>query len=83
MAPTAILRRLGPFSPRYFYAYHEDCDLARRARAEGIVSVVSPQLQIVHYESSGTSVPMPLLALNAANLVSFMRDEPSKNVPVG
>jgi hypothetical protein len=36
--------------------------------------LLSPALQIVHYESSGaSSIAMPLRALNAANLVTFMR----------
>jgi hypothetical protein len=74
LGATAALQALGPFSTAYFYAYHEDCDFARRARAAGMSCLLSPALQIVHYESSGaSSIAMPLRALNAANLVTFMR----------
>lgn len=75
-ADTGTLRKLGPFSPDYFYAYHEDCDLARRAHRKGVSCVLSPVLQVVHYESSGSGgTPMPLRAINAANLVTFMQSD--------
>jgi len=74
---TEKLRALGPFSTDYFYAYHEDCDLARRARADGLTCALSPALQVVHYESSAASAAaaMPLRGINAANLVTFMRTD--------
>lgn len=76
VAEANTLRSLGPFSLDYFYAYHEDCDLARRARARGIKCVLSPALQVTHFESSGAkAVNLPLRAINAANLVTFMMGE--------
>jgi hypothetical protein len=70
---TETLRELGPFDGNYMYAYHEDCDLALRARKNGCKCILSPALQVVHYESSGSLARhMPLRAINAANLVTFM-----------
>jgi len=46
-APTALLRRLGPFDPAAFLFY-EDMDLCLRARAAGIPTVLHPEVELTH-----------------------------------
>jgi N-acetylglucosaminyl-diphospho-decaprenol L-rhamnosyltransferase len=46
-APTALLRRLGPFDPAAFLFY-EDLDLCLRARAAGIPTVLHPEVELTH-----------------------------------
>jgi N-acetylglucosaminyl-diphospho-decaprenol L-rhamnosyltransferase len=46
-ASTATLRRLGPFDPAV-HLFGEDMELGLRARADGIPTVLHPQLQLIH-----------------------------------
>jgi N-acetylglucosaminyl-diphospho-decaprenol L-rhamnosyltransferase len=46
-APTATLRRLGPFDPDV-HLFGEDMELCLRARAAGIPTVLHPRLKIRH-----------------------------------
>jgi N-acetylglucosaminyl-diphospho-decaprenol L-rhamnosyltransferase len=46
-APTALLRRLGPFDPAAFLFY-EDMDLCLRARAAGIPTMFDPSVRVRH-----------------------------------
>jgi N-acetylglucosaminyl-diphospho-decaprenol L-rhamnosyltransferase len=46
-APTALLRRLGPFDAGAFLFY-EDMDLCLRARAAGIPTVLHPEVELTH-----------------------------------
>jgi GT2 family glycosyltransferase len=46
-APTALLRHLGPFDPDAFLFY-EDMDLCLRARADGIPTVLHPEVELTH-----------------------------------
>jgi N-acetylglucosaminyl-diphospho-decaprenol L-rhamnosyltransferase len=57
-APTALLRRLGPFDPGAFLFY-EDMDLCLRARAAGIPTVLHPEVELTHTggHSYGTAPP--------------------------
>ncbi|MBG9388187.1 glycosyltransferase family 2 protein [Caenimonas aquaedulcis] len=72
-ASRKLLHTLGPFSPRFLYAYHEDSDLALRARALGAKLVVTPALDLVHYESSGSTVDLPKSFFIAANSVLLLK----------
>jgi N-acetylglucosaminyl-diphospho-decaprenol L-rhamnosyltransferase len=47
-ATTRTLRDLGPFDPR-IHLFAEDMDLGLRARAQGIPTVLHPQLRVVHH----------------------------------
>lgn len=71
-AKTALLRTLGPFNPKFLYAYHEDTDLANRAAQIGCKMIVTKALEIVHYESSAAKVDLPKTFLVAANTVKVM-----------
>ena len=53
-APTALLRRLGPFDPDAFLFY-EDMDLCLRARAAGIPTVLHPEVELTHLGGHSTS----------------------------
>lgn len=53
-APTALLRRLGPFDPDAFLFY-EDLDLCLRARAAGIPTVLHPEVELTHRGGHSTS----------------------------
>jgi N-acetylglucosaminyl-diphospho-decaprenol L-rhamnosyltransferase len=57
-APTALLRRLGPFDPSAFLFY-EDMDLCLRARAAGVPTVLHPEVELTHTggHSYGTAAP--------------------------
>lgn len=52
-APTALLRRLGPFDPGAFLFY-EDLDLCLRARAAGIPTVLHPDVALRHAGAHAT-----------------------------
>jgi N-acetylglucosaminyl-diphospho-decaprenol L-rhamnosyltransferase len=53
VARTETLRRLGPFDPEAFLFY-EDLDLCLRARAQGIATVVHPDIEIRHLGGRST-----------------------------
>lgn len=53
-APTAALRRLGPFDPQ-LRMYGEDIDLGLRARAAGIGSWIDPQACRIVHKGQGSS----------------------------
>jgi GT2 family glycosyltransferase len=65
-APTALLRRLGPFDPEAFLFY-EDLDLCLRARAAGIPTVIHPELAVRHLggRSTGRAFAAEPVALRA------------------
>jgi len=52
-APTALLRRLGPFDPEAFLFY-EDMDLCLRARAAGVPTVLHPEVVVRHLGGRST-----------------------------
>ena len=47
VAPTGLLRELGPFDPDEFL-YAEDLDLCLRARAAGVPVVFRPDVEVIH-----------------------------------
>ncbi|MGI8579604.1 MAG: glycosyltransferase family 2 protein [Solirubrobacteraceae bacterium] len=53
VAPTSLLRRLGPFDPETFLFY-EDLDLCLRARAEGVPTVLNPDVALRHQGAHST-----------------------------
>jgi N-acetylglucosaminyl-diphospho-decaprenol L-rhamnosyltransferase len=53
-APTALLRRLGPFDPGAFLFY-EDMDLCLRAHAAGIPTVLHPDVVVRHLGGRSTA----------------------------
>lgn len=53
-APTALLRRLGPFDPAHFL-FSEDLDLCLRAAAAGIPTQLRPELAVVHHGGTSTT----------------------------
>ncbi|MGZ6674224.1 MAG: glycosyltransferase family 2 protein, partial [Solirubrobacteraceae bacterium] len=53
-APTALLRRLGPFDPGAFLFY-EDMDLCLRARAAGVPTVLRPEVVVRHLGGRSTA----------------------------
>ena len=53
VAPTDLLRRLGPFDPDAFLFY-EDMELCLRARREGVPTLLRPDVALTH--RGGTSV---------------------------
>jgi N-acetylglucosaminyl-diphospho-decaprenol L-rhamnosyltransferase len=53
-APTALLRRLGPFDPDAFLFY-EDMDLCLRAHAAGIPTVLHPDVVVRHLGGRSTA----------------------------
>jgi GT2 family glycosyltransferase len=72
-APTAVLRRLGPFDPA-LHLYAEDLDLCLRARAAGIPTVLHPRIDVEHAGGHATSVtyggePHELLARRRAEVI--------------
>lgn len=54
VAPTALLRELGPFDPSVFL-YGEDMDLCLRARAAGAQVVYRPDVVVMHEGGHSTS----------------------------
>jgi N-acetylglucosaminyl-diphospho-decaprenol L-rhamnosyltransferase len=68
-APTALLRRLGPFDPGTFLFY-EDMDLCLRARAAGIPTVLHPEVQLTHTGGHSYAIaPADLLARRRREVV--------------
>lgn len=53
-APTALLRRLGPFDPAAFLFY-EDLDLCLRARAEDAPTILHPEVRVRHVGGASTA----------------------------
>lgn len=53
-APTALLRRLGPFDPAHFL-FSEDLDLCLRAAAAGIPTELRPELAVIHHGGTSTA----------------------------
>jgi N-acetylglucosaminyl-diphospho-decaprenol L-rhamnosyltransferase len=53
-APTALLRRLGPFDPDAFLFY-EDMDLCLRARAAGVPTILHPEVTVRHLGGRSTA----------------------------
>jgi GT2 family glycosyltransferase len=53
-APTALLRRLGPFDPEHFL-FSEDLDLCLRAAAAGVPTELRPELAVVHHGATSTT----------------------------
>jgi GT2 family glycosyltransferase len=53
-APTALLRRLGPFDPGAFLFY-EDLDLCLRARAAGVPTILRPEITVRHLGGRSTA----------------------------
>lgn len=53
-APSALLRRLGPFDPAHFL-FSEDLDLCLRAAAAGIPTELRPELAVVHHGGTSTA----------------------------
>ena len=80
----SLLAALGPFSPKFLYAYHEDSDMALRARSVGVRLVVTDALDLVHFESSGSRVDLPKSFFIAANSVrllsSLLADQKEESV---
>ena len=54
VAPTALLRRLGPFEPEAFLFY-EDLDLCLRAHAAGVPTVLHPEVVVRHLGGRSTA----------------------------
>jgi GT2 family glycosyltransferase len=52
-APTAVLRRLGPFDPSAFLVY-EDMDLGLRAAAAGVPTELHPGIALLHRGAHST-----------------------------
>ena len=53
VAPTATLRRLGPFDERIFL-FGEDLDLGLRAADAGVETVFRPDARVVHLDAQST-----------------------------
>jgi GT2 family glycosyltransferase len=53
-APTAMLRRLGPFDPDAFL-FSEDMDLCLRAHASGVPTVLRPEVVVRHLGGHSTA----------------------------
>jgi N-acetylglucosaminyl-diphospho-decaprenol L-rhamnosyltransferase len=72
-APTALLRRLGPFDPDPFLFY-EDLDLCLRARAAGVPTMFHPEVTLRHAGAHATEPafggePFALLARRRREVV--------------
>lgn len=72
-APTALLRRLGPFDTGQFLFY-EDLDLCLRARAQGVATELHPDVRLVHAGAHSTGPafggePYDLLAARRRQVV--------------
>jgi hypothetical protein len=66
-----LFDQLGPFAADYLFAYHEDSDLAWRARQKGVRLLVTSALDLVHYESSAAQTDLPRNVFIAANTALF------------
>lgn len=79
-----LLAALGPFSPKYLYAYHEDSEMALRARRHGVRLLVTDALDLIHFESSGARVDLPkrfFIAANSARLLaSILQNQSTASV---
>ena len=53
-APTALVRRLGPFDPAAFLFY-EDLELCLRARAAGVPTILHPEIRVRHLGGRSTA----------------------------
>jgi N-acetylglucosaminyl-diphospho-decaprenol L-rhamnosyltransferase len=53
VAPTSLLRRLGPFDPNAFLFY-EDMELCLKARARGIATILRPEIRLRHLGGTST-----------------------------
>jgi N-acetylglucosaminyl-diphospho-decaprenol L-rhamnosyltransferase len=74
-APTDMLRRLGPFDPQV-HLFGEDMDLALRARAHGIPTVLHPELRVTHTGGHSThrrGEPLELIARRRREVVGARR----------
>lgn len=76
-APTATLRRLGPFRADEFL-FFEDLDLCLRARSVGIPTVLHPDLRVRHLGGHATAVayrvePHELLARRRREVIERNR----------
>jgi len=76
-APTAVLRRLGPFDARQFLFY-EDMDLCLRARSARIPTVLDPSVRVRHLGGHATRAayggePHELLARRRREVVGANR----------
>jgi len=74
-APTATLRRLGPFDPRA-HLFAEDMELCLRARAAGLPTVLHPDLRIRHTGGHATQrdgEPFDVLARRRRTVVRATR----------
>jgi GT2 family glycosyltransferase len=83
-APTAALARLGPFDPEAFL-FFEDLDLCLRARAQGVRTVLHPDLRVRHLGGHATSVvyrdePHELLARRRRDVVERARSRRARRV---
>ena len=76
VAPTELLRRLGPFDPRAFLFY-EDLDLSLRAARQGVPTVFRPDVTLVHRggTSTGPSLGGEALELRARRRREVMATE--------
>lgn len=70
-APTALLRRLGPFDPGQFLFY-EDLDLCLRAREVGIPTILHPEVALRH---AGAHATGPAFAGEPHELLARRRRE--------
>jgi GT2 family glycosyltransferase len=77
-ARTQTLRRLGPFDPHAFLFY-EDLDLCLRARAQGIVTELYPEVRLRHSGAHSTRLaylgePYELLARRRREVIGSNLD---------
>jgi GT2 family glycosyltransferase len=72
-ARTDTLKRLGPFDPT-IHLFAEDMDLCLRARAQGIPTILHPDLEITHTgRHSIESEPFELLARQRRDVIAKTR----------
>jgi GT2 family glycosyltransferase len=72
-APTALLRRYGPFDERFFM-FSEDVDLCVRLRRDGVPVLYAPQIPVVHLGGMSTRLrPRAMVVLFAESLFAFYR----------
>jgi N-acetylglucosaminyl-diphospho-decaprenol L-rhamnosyltransferase len=70
-APTALLRRIGPFDPAAFLFY-EDLELCLRARAAGVPTELRPAVRVLHHGGHATG---PALGGRASDMQARRRRE--------
>jgi N-acetylglucosaminyl-diphospho-decaprenol L-rhamnosyltransferase len=81
-AATPTLKLLGPFDPS-IHLFAEDMDLCLRARAQGLPTVLHPDLRLTH--TGGHSVlregePFELLARRRAQVIQATRGRRARNL---